>query len=251
MYSKSEMHPTRTKGGPAQGGSKRRILIVEDDDDIANSIRYNLEREGAFDVRVAATGEDGLKETLREAPALILLDINLPLMSGFELCRRLRRDEETARVPIIVLTARTDESDRVLGLQLGADDYVLKPFSMRELVARVHAVLRRTEGEATAARVYEDEALFVDYDNFVVRARDEEVKLTRKEFALLRILSEAKGRVLTRDYLLDRVWGLEYYGESRTLDVHIRRVRKKLGLEEYIETVIGVGYRFVGAAKKN
>ena len=228
------------------GNLRRRILIIEDDEDIANSIRYNLEREGAFEVRVANTGEDGLKEITRQAPALILLDINLPLMSGFELCRRLRRDEETSRIPILVLTARTDESDRVLGLQLGADDYVVKPFSMRELLARIHAVLRRTEGEAAISPVYEDDQLFIDYDNFVVRVRGEEVKLTRKEFALLRLLSEARGRVLTRDYLLDRVWGLDYYGESRTLDVHIRRIRKKLDLEAYIETVIGVGYRFVG-----
>ncbi len=228
------------------GNIRRRILIIEDDEDIANSIRYNLERDGAFDVRVAGTGEDGLKEIQRAAPALVLLDINLPLMSGFELCRRLRRDEETSRIPIVVLTARTDESDRVLGLQLGADDYVVKPFSMRELLARVHAVLRRTEGESSLSPLYEDENLFIDYDNFIVRVRGDEVRLTRKEFALLRLLSEARGRVLTRDYLLDRVWGLDYYGESRTLDVHIRRIRKKLELEAYIETVIGVGYRFVG-----
>ncbi len=133
--------------GPS-GSVRRRILIIEDDEDIANSIKYNLEREGTFEVLIANTGEDGLKEITRMAPALVLLDVNLPLMSGFELFRRLRRDEETARIPILVLTARTDESDRVLGLQLGADDYVVKPFSMRELVARIHAVLRRTEGEA-------------------------------------------------------------------------------------------------------
>jgi len=228
------------------GNARRRVLIIEDDEDIANSIRYNLEREGTFDVRIAGTGEDGLKEIQRTAPALVLLDINLPLMSGVELCRRLRRDEETARIPILVLTARTDESDRVLGLQLGADDYVVKPFSMRELVARVHAVLRRTEGESSVSPIYEDDRLFIDYENFIVRVDGQDVRLTRKEFALLRLLSEARGRVLTRDYLLDRVWGLDYYGESRTLDVHIRRVRKKLDLETYIETVIGVGYRFVG-----
>jgi two-component system alkaline phosphatase synthesis response regulator PhoP len=228
------------------GNLRRRVLIVEDDEDIASSIRYNLEREGTFDVRVAGTGEDGLKEIQKATPALVLLDINLPLMSGFELCRRLRRDEETAKIPIVVLTARTDESDRVLGLQLGADDYVVKPFGMRELIARVNAVLRRTEGESSLSPIYEDEQLFIDYDNFIVRVRDEDVRLTRKEFALLRLLSEARGRVLTRDFLLDRVWGLDYYGESRTLDVHIRRIRKKLDLESYIETVIGVGYRFVG-----
>jgi DNA-binding response OmpR family regulator len=242
MFTKSER--------PAQVAGRRRILIVEDDEDIANSIRYNLEREGTFDVRLAGTGEDGLKEIQREVPALVLLDLNLPLMSGFEICRRLRREEDTSRVPIVILTARTDESDRVLGLQLGADDYVVKPFSMRELVARVHAVLRRTDGEVSASKVYEDGTLFIDYDNFVVEVNSAEVRLTRKEFALLRLLSEARGRVLTRDYLLDRVWGLDYYGESRTLDVHIRRIRKKIDLDNYIETVIGVGYRFVGAPKK-
>ena len=207
------------------GNLRRRVLIIEDDEDIANSIKYNLEREGTFEVRVAGTGEEGLKEIQKAAPALVLLDINLPLMSGFELCRRLRRDEETSRIPVVVLTARTDESDRVLGLQLGADDYVVKPFSMRELVARVHAVLRRTDGESSLSPIYEDEQLFIDYDNFIVRVRGEEVRLTRKEFALLRLLAEARGRVLTRDFLLDRVWGLDYYGESRTLDVHIRRIR--------------------------
>ena len=231
-------------------GSRRRVLIIEDDEDIANSIRYNLEREGSFSVTMAVTGEDGLKEILREAPALVLLDINLPLMSGFELCRRLRREQETSRLPIIVLTARTDESDRVLGLQLGADDYVLKPFSMRELLARVHAVLRRAEGEVATTPVYEDGTLFIDYENFVIRVAGSEVRLTRKEFQLLRLLSEARGRVLTREFLLNRIWGLDYYGESRTLDVHIRRIRKKLDLEAYIETVIGVGYRFVGPSRE-
>jgi DNA-binding response OmpR family regulator len=230
----------------AAGNVRRRVVIIEDDEDIADSIRYNLEREGTFDVRIAGTGEDGLKEIQRSQPALVILDINLPLMSGFELCRRLRRDEETARIPVLVLTARTDESDRVLGLQLGADDYVVKPFSMRELIARIHAVLRRTDGESSTTPVYQDDQLFIDYENFVVKVHGADVRLTRKEFALLRLLSEARGRVLTRDYLLDRVWGLDYYGESRTLDVHIRRIRKKLGLESYIETVIGVGYRFVG-----
>jgi len=224
---------------------RRQILIVEDDEDIANSIRYNLEREGAFEARTAGSGEDGLRLIRAEPPSLLILDVNLPSMSGFELCRRLRSEEPTAHIPIIVLTARTEESERVLGLQLGADDYIVKPFSMRELVARVHAVLRRAEGEGVS-RVYDDGRLFVDYENFVVRVDGEDVRLTRKEFALLRLLAEARGRVLTRESLLSRVWGLEYYGESRTLDVHIRRVRKKLGLDAWIETVIGVGYRFVG-----
>jgi DNA-binding response OmpR family regulator len=174
----------------------------------------------------------------------LILDVNLPEMSGFELCRRLRTEKATSRVPVIMLTARSSESDKVLGLSLGADDYVTKPFSLRELEARVQAVLRRTEGEETRARLYDDGTLTVDHENFVAKVNGQEVKLTRKEFLLLSLFVQSQGRTLTRDYLLDRIWGLDYYGDSRTLDVHIRNLRRKLGLEEYIETVIGVGYRF-------
>ncbi|MEO0248663.1 MAG: response regulator transcription factor, partial [candidate division WOR-3 bacterium] len=149
-----------------------------------------------------------------------------------------------SRVPVIMLTARSSESDKVLGLSLGADDYVTKPFSLRELEARVQAVLRRTEGEELQGRPYDDGTLTVDHENFVAKVKGQEVKLTRKEFLLLSLFVQSQGRTLTRDYLLDRIWGLDYYGDSRTLDVHIRNLRRKLGLEEYIETVIGVGYRF-------
>ena len=220
----------------------RSIVIVEDDEDIADSIRYNLEREG-FRVRVAATGEDAINLILDRPPNLILLDLNLPHMSGFEMCRRLRAESTTARVPILMLTARTDEADKVLGLNLGADDYITKPFSMRELVARVRAVLRRADGAETDRPVYDDGVLAIDPSTFSVRCRGREVRLTRKEFSLLSELARNQGRVMTREVLLDRVWGLTYYGDSRTLDVHIRRLRQKLGDSSLIETVTGMGYR--------
>ncbi len=241
---------------------KPHILIIEDDPDIAESIRYNLEREGAFTAQVALNGEDGLTAALGQrqvrrtgdlgnhAPDLIVLDLNLPGMGGFELCRRLRAEELTTRTPIIMLTARTDESDKVRGLELGADDYVTKPFSVRELVARVRAALRRSGYDSSAPSLYDDGNLRIDYPDFTVTCRGAAVKLTRKEFALLSILSRQKGRVVPREQLLDQVWGLEYYGEARTLDVHISGLRKKLGAcGQSIETVIGIGYRFRGCGE--
>jgi DNA-binding response OmpR family regulator len=243
---------------------KPHILVIEDDPDIAESIRYNLEREGAFTAQVALNGEDGLAAALGQRPMrrtgdlgnhgpdLIVLDLNLPGMSGFELCRRLRAEEATARTPIIMLTARTDESDKVRGLELGADDYVTKPFSVRELVARVRAALRRSGYDSATPSLYDDGSLRIDYPDFTVTCQGQPVKLTRKEFALLAILSRQKGRVVPREQLLDQVWGLEYYGEARTLDVHISGLRKKLGpCGGGIETVIGIGYRFRGGGEAN
>ena len=226
----------------------RNIVIVEDDEDIAESIRYNLEREG-FRVRVAATGEDALNLILDRPPSLILLDLNLPHMSGFEMCRRLRAEAPTARVPILILTARTDEADKVLGLNIGADDYITKPFGMRELVARVNAVLRRADGLESERPIYDNGELTIDQATFSVRFKGREVRLTRKEFALLSELARNQGRVMTRETLLDRVWSLSYYGDSRTLDVHIRRLRQKLGESSLIETVTGIGYRLLDSRK--
>jgi len=226
----------------------RSIVIVEDDEDIAESIRYNLEREG-FRARIAATGEDALNLILERPPNLILLDLNLPYMSGFELCRRLRAEATTARVPILMLTARTSEADKVLGLNMGADDYITKPFSMRELIARVNAALRRAEGPEVDRPVFDDGVLRIDPSTFSVTYRTRDVRMTRKEFALLSELARNQGRVLTREVLLDRVWGVSYYGDSRTLDVHIRRLRQKLGDPSVIETVTGVGYRLVDNRK--
>ena len=228
----------------------RPVLIVEDDPDIAESLRYNLERDG-LEARVAETGEKGLTAALdsKNPPALIILDLMLPGMSGTELCRRLRREPATRRTPIIMLTARTTESDRIAGLDLGADDYITKPFSVRELMARVRAVFRRVDEHASDH--YEDNRLKIDFANMHVTCDGEQIKLTRKEFALLSMLARSAGRVATRQRLLDDVWGHQYYGDTRTLDVHIRRLRQKLGpCGESIETVVGVGYRFVGCTEK-
>jgi DNA-binding response OmpR family regulator len=222
------------------------ILIVEDDSDIAESLVYNLKREGYRTV-VAESGEKGLRIALdgRSAPSLILLDLMLPGMTGMELCRRLRREEATEKVPIIMLTAKAAEIDKVAGLELGADDYIVKPFSTKEVIARVRAVLRRIEKEAPPK--YEDDRLTVDFRDMRVACRGREVKLTRKEFALLAYMINSLGRVATRQQLLDNVWGYNYFGDTRTLDVHIRRLRQKLdGCSEAIETVVGVGYRFSG-----
>ena len=225
------------------------VLIIEDDPDIAEGVRFNLEREGLA-ARVALTGEAGLAAALdtKKPPSLIILDLMLPGMSGMELCRRLRREPATRRTPIIMLTARVDETDRIAGLDLGADDYITKPFSVKELMARVRAVLRRAD-EASAPS-YEDARLSIDFADMRVTCDGSQVKLTRKEFALLEMLSRASKRVATRQQILDNVWGYEYYGDTRTLDVHIRRLRQKLGAcGDCIETVVGVGYRFVGCPK--
>jgi DNA-binding response OmpR family regulator len=224
----------------------RPVLIIEDDADISESLKYNFEREGLTAI-TALTGEAGLAAALdeRNLPLLIVLDLMLPGMSGTELCRRLRREPATRRIPIIMLTAKTAESDRVAGLDLGADDYITKPFSVRELLARVRAVMRRVD--ETAGKTYEDDRLLIDFDNIRVVCDGQKVKLTNKEFTLLSVLAKSAGRVITRQQLLDSVWGYSYYGDARTLDVHIRRLRQKLdACGDCIETVVGVGYRFVG-----
>lgn len=225
---------------------QRPILIIEDDPDISESLKYNLEREGLPAI-VAATGEVGLAAALNEKqpPSLIILDLMLPGMSGIELCRRLRREPATRRTPIIMLTAKASESDRVAGLDLGADDYITKPFSVRELLARVRAVMRRSDESKT--KTYEDDQLLIDFDDIRVLCRGNKVRLTNKEFNLLSVLAKSTDRVVTRQQLLDSVWGYSYYGDARTLDVHIRRLRQKLGdCGDCIETVVGVGYRFIG-----
>jgi len=224
----------------------RSALIIEDDPDIAESVRYNLDAAG-FHSTIASSGEQGLKLALeaQNSPGLIILDLMLPGMSGMELCRRLRRENQTRKTPIIMLTAKTSEADRVAGLDVGADDYIAKPFSVRELLARVRAVLRRIEGEAGES--YDDGRLRVDFEDVRVSCDGKNVKLTHKEFQLLSTLAKKKGRVITRQQLLDQVWGYSYYGDARTLDVHIRRLRQKLETcGDCIETVVGVGYRFTG-----
>lgn len=222
------------------------ILIVEDDADIAESLHYNFKREG-FRPLIAESGEKGLRLALDEKhpPALIILDLMLPGMSGMELCRRLRRESLTETTPIIILTAKAAETDKIAGLDIGADDYIVKPFSVKEVVARVRAVLRRVEKDTL--QNYKDDKLMIDFaDMRVVCCGTEDIKLTRKEFTLLTHLIKNAGRVATRQNLLDNVWGYSYFGDTRTLDVHIRRLRQKLGdCGDCIETVVGVGYRFI------
>ena len=225
---------------------RRQVLIIEDDDDIALSLKYNLEKEGGFKVETASDGESGLRAAALQKPDLVILDLNLPGTDGLSVCRTLRREAATSAVPIMMLTARIEETDKIVGLELGADDYVTKPFSMREILARTRAVLRRSERGAEEAPSYTDDLIQVDPASRLLRVGGRSVALTRKEFDLLAALVASRGRVLTRDQLLERVWGQAYYGETRTVDVHIRRLRQKLGApaEERIETVIGVGYRY-------
>ncbi|HXF42741.1 MAG TPA: response regulator transcription factor [Pyrinomonadaceae bacterium] len=223
------------------------ILIVEDDADIAESLLYNLKREG-YRVSIAESGEKALRIALdeKQTPSLIILDLMLPGMSGMELCRRLRREPLTEGLPIIMLTAKAAEGDKIAGLESGADDYVTKPFSVKEIIARIRAVLRRTDNEQTPK--YQDDNLTVDFADMRVVCEGKNVKLTRKEFALLEYLIRNLGRVATRQQLLDNVWGYSYFGDTRTLDVHIRRLRQKMGnCGNCIETVVGVGYRFIGS----
>ena len=224
---------------------QQKILIIEDDADIAESLEYNFKREG-FRIELAESGEKGLRlaQDEKAQPALIILDLMLPGMNGMELCSKLRRDPATAKIPVVMLTAKAAEADKVAGLETGADDYVVKPFSFKELIARVRAVLRRSETDAEPTE-YADDKMTVNYADMRVTCQGSPVKLTRKEFALLEHLLKNIGRVASRQQLLDSVWGYTYFGDGRTLDVHIRRLRQKLGdCSGCIETVVGVGYRF-------
>ena len=221
-----------------------RVLIVEDEPDIRELVVHHLKREG-YQVSVAASGEEALRQVQASPPDLVLLDLMMPAMNGLEVCRRLRQDPATASLPIVMLTAKGDEVDRVLGLELGADDYVVKPFSPKELLARVRAVLRRSL-PAPGASPTTLGALTIDPGTHTVSVGDEVLALTPKEFDLLRALVEARGRVLSREFLLDRVWGYSRASEieSRTVDVHVRRLRVKLGPEgRRVLTVKSVGYR--------
>ena len=228
----------------------KRILVIEDDPDIALSLRLKLERDGGFEVKTAEDGATGLRLAVDSPPDLVLLDVNLPGMDGFEVCRHLRNDPATAATPVIMLTARIDESDRVAGLDLGADDYITKPFSPKEALARIRAVLRRSDREAAGPEALADGTLRIDVGARRAEVAGRELGLTRKEFDLLVELIRRRGRVLTRERLLETVWGYDYPGETRTVDVHVRRLRQKLGppVDERVETVVGVGYRYRGGA---
>jgi DNA-binding response OmpR family regulator len=227
---------------------RSRVLIVEDEADIAGLMKHALERTGDLDVEIAGTGAAALKSVMEDPPALILLDLNLPFIDGLEVCRLLRGRSISASIPIIMVTARTGESDRVAGLELGADDYITKPFSLRELVARVRAVLRRPRQVVSQDKptTYKGARIAIDFDAVSVSVLGSPVRLTRREFELLRFLIENRNRVLSRDRLLERVWGLDRHVETRSVDVHVGRLRGKLGSAgRQIETVIGMGYRFV------
>lgn len=225
---------------------KEKILIVEDDKDILKMVEYNLKKEG-YRTAYARDGEDAVDSAHSERPDLILLDLMLPGIDGLEVCKQLKKESITAGIPVIMVTAKSQESDKVVGLELGADDYVTKPFSVRELLARVKAVLRRAQDKAKLPEVLKIGGLAMDFSKIEVRVKDKVIALTAKEFELLKTLIKAKGRMLSRDYLLDTIWGYDHAIEiqTRTVDVHIRSLRKKLKSEsKYIVTVKNYGYRF-------
>ncbi|BAH73755.1 MULTISPECIES: response regulator [Solidesulfovibrio] len=224
--------------------SKDSILIVEDDEDIVELLAFNLQSAG-FAAETARDGYEGLAKARRNPPAAVILDLMLPGLDGFEVCKELKRDPKTASAPIIMLTARGEEVDRIVGLELGADDYVVKPFSPRELVLRLRSVLKRHAPEPEKRQVLARDGLSVDMAAHRVSLDGAEVALTATEFKLLAELFQSAGRVLTRDRLLNSVWGYEFEGYARTVDTHVRRLRQKLGhFADMIETVRGVGYRF-------
>jgi two-component system phosphate regulon response regulator PhoB len=219
------------------------VLIIEDEKDLAELVAYNLEKEGYRTV-IALDGQEGLDAARRSPPDLILLDLMLPGMMGTELCKTLRKQEKTAAVPIIMLTARGEEIDRVVGFEVGADDYIVKPFSSRELLLRIKAVLRRSLPDKAEGKSITVGPIVIDTDRHQVSIADEEVVLTTTEFKLLLNLAERLGRVQSRDILLKNVWGYNYVGDTRTVDTHITRLRTKLGeAGDMIKTIRGFGYK--------
>ncbi len=223
-----------------------RILVVDDEAPIRELIKVNLKNSG-YDVSEARDGFDALDRVRMESIDLILLDIMLPGVDGLEVCRRLKLDAETARIPIIMITAKAEEVDRIIGLELGADDYVIKPFSVRELIARIRAVLRR--GQVPKQHTLEIGGLHLDFTAYTVSVGDKRLSLTPKEYELLKLLVTSPDKAFSREELLSRVWGAEYYGDTRTVDVHVRHLRSKLSqisetVCDELETVRGIGYRF-------
>lgn len=223
-----------------------RVLLIEDEENLGEALEYQLQREG-YEVERATDGLVGLERFRSAGADLVLLDLMLPGMSGEDVCKEIRR---TSKVPIIMLTAKDAELDKILGLEFGADDYVTKPFSARELLARVKAVLRRTSFQTSDGDgVLEGGGIRLDSERFEVTVRGQAVHLPRKEFELLELLMENSGRVLSRDTLIDRIWGSDYFGDSRTLDVHIKRLRAKCEEEphdpKHLITIRGLGYKFV------
>ena len=233
----------------AQTAERRKVLVIEDERDIRELVRVNLEAEG-FSVLEAADGELGLALVKRERPAAVILDLMLPGLGGLEVCRRIRASETTSRMPVVILTARSAEADKVVGLEIGADDYVTKPFSPRELTARVKALLRRAYGQQpdVPQEVYQRGKLRIDFDTYEVYLDGQRVELSLREFELLRFFVQHPNRVYERSQLLELVWGPATFVEPRTIDVHIRRLRRRIERDdsapELIVTVRGVGYMF-------
>jgi two-component system alkaline phosphatase synthesis response regulator PhoP len=224
-----------------------KVLVVDDEEHIVELVKFNLETEG-FDVEVAYDGLDGFVKARETKPDLIFLDWMLPGISGIDILKKIRSDKELSSTPVIMLTAKNMESDKIQGLDVGADDYITKPFSVKEVLARTNAVLRRYSGVPKSSEtvlILED--VKVDLQKHEVTKSEQKLELTLKEFELLKMLLQNRGRVLSRNHLLDKIWGYEYYGETRTVDVHIRHLRKKIEDESkgerFIETIRGVGYK--------
>jgi DNA-binding response OmpR family regulator len=223
------------------------VLVVDDHALFREGLKFLLrELDGSLGIDEAPDCAAALARVAARRYDLVLLDLNLPGMDGLEVCRMIRRQQASAHVPIIIVSARADEVDRVLGLEMGADDYVVKPFSLKELAARAKVALRRNAGGGEPPQGYRDENWEVEFDAYVVRYRGQEIRLTHKEFELFRYMVERPGRVLTRERLLERVWGWESDIDARSIDAHIRRLRLKLGeARHHVETIVGLGYRFV------
>jgi two-component system alkaline phosphatase synthesis response regulator PhoP len=225
--------------------SKEFVLVIDDEEHILELIKYNLEKEG-YRVVTCETGEEGFKAMEKEIPDILILDLMLPGMDGLEVCNKIRKEDKMANLPVIMLTAKGEEIDKVVGLETGADDYLTKPFSVRELIARIRAILRRSARSPKEPETIHIGDLTIDIAAFRVYKDGKEVELTSKEYELLKILALNRGKTLTRDYLLDKVWGYDYYGETRTVDVHVRHLRKKIEDDDsnprYIQTMRGIGY---------
>ncbi|MDU1411651.1 MAG: response regulator transcription factor [Clostridium sp.] len=225
---------------------EKTILVVDDEVHIQELIKFNLSKNG-FQVITADNGIDALRIAEDEKPDLILLDLMIPGIDGLEVCKKIRRNSSIESIPIIMITAKGEELDKILGLELGADDYITKPFSVRELVARVKAMLRRTSLKQEESKMRFGN-ISIDFQKHEVFRNNARVELTLKEFELLEILIKNKGKVMTRDFLLDKIWGYEYVGETRTVDVHVRHLRQKIEEDDknpiYIQTIRGIGYKF-------
>ncbi|MEO8664188.1 MAG: response regulator transcription factor [Ignavibacteria bacterium] len=228
---------------------KKKVLVVDDEKDIVDILKYNLERENEFDVYTAKDGKEALELTEQISPDLILLDIMMPEVNGFEVCKQLKNNPDTSKIPVIFLTAKENEIDEILGLEIGADDYISKPISPRKVLARIKSVIRRTSSDYEKPLKLEDNIKFrnleIDSSSHSVRINEREVFFPKKEFQLLHFLLSNRGKVYSREILLNQIWGENIYVVDRTVDVHVAKVREKLGeYSDYIETIKGLGYRF-------